>query len=135
MHVEPVFVGREKELQQLGKRLDLMIGGQGQACFVTGEAGFGKTSLATEFARRAQRKARRRGEPTGPVGGPCHGFHVYDDLVRVPLVLSGPGVPAGGSTPDMVRHVDVGHEEIAVADSGQSTATSQISAVLVSGWL
>ena len=33
-----------------------MIGGQGQACFVTGEAGFGKTSLATEFARRAQQQ-------------------------------------------------------------------------------
>jgi tetratricopeptide (TPR) repeat protein len=31
-----------------------MIGGQGQVCFVTGEAGFGKTCLATEFARRAQ---------------------------------------------------------------------------------
>jgi tetratricopeptide (TPR) repeat protein len=33
-----------------------MIGGEGQACFVTGEAGFGKTSLATEFARRAQQQ-------------------------------------------------------------------------------
>jgi tetratricopeptide (TPR) repeat protein len=33
-----------------------MIGGQGQACFVTGEAGYGKTSLATEFARRAQQQ-------------------------------------------------------------------------------
>ncbi len=51
----PIFVGREKELQQLGNRLELMIGGQGQTCFVTGEAGFAKTSLATEFARRAQR--------------------------------------------------------------------------------
>ena len=52
--MEPIFVGREKELQQLGDRLDLMIEGQGQVCFVTAEAGFGKTSLATEFARRAQ---------------------------------------------------------------------------------
>jgi predicted ATPase len=54
--VEPIFVGREKELQQLGDRLDLMIEGQGQVCFVTAEAGFGKTSLATEFARRAQQR-------------------------------------------------------------------------------
>ncbi len=54
--MEPIFVGREKELQQLGNRLELMIGGQGQTCFVTGEAGFGKTSLATEFARRAQQQ-------------------------------------------------------------------------------
>jgi predicted ATPase len=54
--VEPIFVGREKELQQLGDRLDLMIEGQGQVCFITAEAGFGKTSLATEFARRAQQR-------------------------------------------------------------------------------
>ena len=49
--MEPIFVGREKELKQLDNRLDLMIEGQGQVCFVTGEAGFGKTSLATEFAQ------------------------------------------------------------------------------------
>ena len=54
--MEPIFVGREKELQQLGDRLDLMIEGQGQVCFITAEAGFGKTSLATEFARRAQQR-------------------------------------------------------------------------------
>lgn len=52
----PVFVGREKELQLLDKRLGLVIEGRGQVCFVTGEAGFGKTSLATEFARRAQQR-------------------------------------------------------------------------------
>ncbi len=40
-------VGREKELHQLDNRLDLVLGGRGQVCFVTGEAGFGKTSLAT----------------------------------------------------------------------------------------
>ena len=58
--------------------------------------------------RRRHRHAKRRGEAVGPQGGPCHGFHVYDDLVRVPLILSGPAVPAGGSTPDLVRHVDLG---------------------------
>lgn len=56
VHVGPVFVGRDKELRQLDHRLDLMIEGRGQVCFVTGEAGFGKTSIATEFARRAQRR-------------------------------------------------------------------------------
>ena len=55
-HVGPVFVGRDKELQQLDNRLGLMIDGRGQVCFVTGEAGFGKTSIATEFARRAQQR-------------------------------------------------------------------------------
>lgn len=33
-----------------------MIEGQGQVCFVTGEAGFGKSSLTAEFARRAQER-------------------------------------------------------------------------------
>ena len=52
--MDRVFVSRNKELQQLDDRLSLMIEGQGQVCFVTGEAGFGKTSLAAEFALRAQ---------------------------------------------------------------------------------
>ena len=52
--MEPIFVGRDNELQQLNEKLDLMLAGKGQVCFVTGEAGFGKTCLATEFAHRAQ---------------------------------------------------------------------------------
>jgi len=51
-----IFVSRDKELQQLNDRLSLMTEGQGQVCFVTGEAGFGKTSLAAEFAQRAQER-------------------------------------------------------------------------------
>jgi tetratricopeptide (TPR) repeat protein len=49
-----VFVSRDKELQQLDDRLKLTLQGNGQVSFVTGEAGFGKTTLATEFAQRAQ---------------------------------------------------------------------------------
>jgi arylsulfatase len=46
-----------------------------------------------------------------------HGYHVYDEIVRVPLVLSGPGVPAGRSealvsgidiAPTMLRFAGVG---------------------------
>jgi tetratricopeptide (TPR) repeat protein len=51
-----IFVSRDKELQQLDDRLRLMTKGQGQVCFVTGEAGFGKTTLAAEFAQRAQER-------------------------------------------------------------------------------
>jgi tetratricopeptide (TPR) repeat protein len=51
-----VFVSRHKELQQLDERLDLMLQGHGQVSFVTGEAGFGKTTLAAEFAQRAQQR-------------------------------------------------------------------------------
>ena len=54
--LDQVFVSRDKELQQLDEKLSLMIEGQGQICFVTGEAGLGKTSLVAEFARRAQER-------------------------------------------------------------------------------
>jgi arylsulfatase A-like enzyme len=36
-----------------------------------------------------------------------HGFHVYDELVRVPLVCVGPGFPAGRVIGRQVRHVDL----------------------------
>ncbi|RME42114.1 MAG: hypothetical protein D6791_18520, partial [Chloroflexi bacterium] len=51
---EQVFVARERELAQLNEFLDQALAGHGQVCFVTGEAGAGKTALVTEFARRAQ---------------------------------------------------------------------------------
>jgi adenylate cyclase len=53
MH-KPVFVARDRELGQLDGFLDRALAGQGRVCFVTGEAGSGKTALVTEFARRAQ---------------------------------------------------------------------------------
>jgi DNA-binding SARP family transcriptional activator/predicted ATPase len=51
---KPLFVGREPELAQLGRFLDLALAGQGRVVFVTGEAGSGKTTLVQEFLRRAQ---------------------------------------------------------------------------------
>ena len=51
--MEPVFVSRERELGKLGGFLANALEGRGRVCFVTGEAGFGKTSLTLEFARRA----------------------------------------------------------------------------------
>ena len=36
-----------------------------------------------------------------------HGFGVIEDLVKVPLVLHGPGVPAAGRVGTAVRHVDL----------------------------
>ena len=51
---DQVFVAREQELDQLHIFLDEALAGQGTVCFVTGEAGAGKTALVTEFARRAQ---------------------------------------------------------------------------------
>jgi predicted ATPase len=51
-----VFVSRNKELDRLGELLSRALEGHGQVAFVTGEAGFGKTSLTLEFARRAQQQ-------------------------------------------------------------------------------
>lgn len=48
------FVARERELDQLQAFLSKAWAGQGQICFIAGEAGVGKTALVTEFARRAQ---------------------------------------------------------------------------------
>jgi len=47
------FVARESELAQLGVFLSRALSGQGAVCFVSGDAGSGKTALVTEFARRA----------------------------------------------------------------------------------
>jgi predicted ATPase/tetratricopeptide (TPR) repeat protein len=48
------FVGRDIELDRLDSFLAQAVEGQGQVCFIGGEAGTGKTALAAEFARRAQ---------------------------------------------------------------------------------
>ena len=49
-----VFVGRERELGQLGRALDAARAGSGTAVVVAGEAGIGKTRLASELAARAR---------------------------------------------------------------------------------
>lgn len=37
-----------------------------------------------------------------------HGFHVYDFLIRVPLLFAGPAIfPAGKVVPDQVRQIDI----------------------------
>lgn len=36
-----------------------------------------------------------------------HGYHVYDSLVRVPLVVSGGALPAGRRVEDQVRQIDI----------------------------
>jgi adenylate cyclase len=49
----PRFVARERELRQLDRFLNAALAGRGQVCFVSGEAGSGKSALVSEFARRA----------------------------------------------------------------------------------
>jgi predicted ATPase/transcriptional regulator with XRE-family HTH domain len=48
------FVARERELAQLEAHLAAMLTGNGRIVFIIGEAGRGKTTLMSEFARRVQ---------------------------------------------------------------------------------
>ena len=52
-HFEVPFVGREKELRELRDLFRLTSSGLAQTSMVTGEAGIGKTRLATELQRLA----------------------------------------------------------------------------------
>jgi ABC-type oligopeptide transport system substrate-binding subunit len=54
MNPNQVFVGREEQLSQLNAFLHQALDGEGQVCFVSGEAGSGKSALVNAFARRAQ---------------------------------------------------------------------------------
>jgi len=47
------------------------------------------------------------GEGLGEHAEPTHGLFVYDSTIRVPLVVAGPGVPAGRVVSGMVRLIDV----------------------------
>jgi len=50
---EQVFVGRERQLHELKGYLEKALAGQGQVCFVTGQAGSGKTALVRRFVQQA----------------------------------------------------------------------------------
>ena len=47
--LDPTLVGREKEINQLMKQLDIVLTGKGTVLFISGEAGVGKTRLVNEF--------------------------------------------------------------------------------------
>ena len=51
----PVLIGREKELSELEDALLAANRGEGQVVVLAGDAGMGKTRLATELQRRARR--------------------------------------------------------------------------------
>ncbi len=54
--MDQIFIAREKQLEQLTGWLSQTFSGKGRVCFVSGEAGSGKTTLVKEFTRRAQEK-------------------------------------------------------------------------------
>lgn len=63
------FVGRERELSELGAGLDEVLSGQGRLFFFVGEPGIGKTLLADEVASEAIPGVRHPAgirRPSGP---------------------------------------------------------------------
>ena len=54
MDADRTFVGRARELDLLGTRLDDARAGRGQLVLITGEPGIGKTRLAEELGRHAE---------------------------------------------------------------------------------
>lgn len=51
---DAIFVGRDTELLRLHSLLESSISGSGRICFVTGEAGTGKSTLVQQFCEQAQ---------------------------------------------------------------------------------
>ena len=47
------------------------------------------------------------GEGLGEHGEPTHGLFIYDSTIRVPLILAGPGIPAGQAPSTLARGIDV----------------------------
>lgn len=58
MSTTNTFVGRERQLAELDHCLDRAVAGHGQVCFITGDAGAGKTALAAEFQRAAEERCK-----------------------------------------------------------------------------
>ncbi|HSU15346.1 ATP-binding protein [Longimicrobium sp.] len=56
---QPKFVGRDAEMERLGALWRDAAAGRARVCFVTGEAGAGKSSLLHSFAAAAQRADAR----------------------------------------------------------------------------
>jgi len=54
--IEPVLVGRDKEIEQLMRCLDSALSGKGTTVFICGEAGIGKTRLVNEFLSVAKKR-------------------------------------------------------------------------------
>jgi len=67
------------------------------------------------------------GEGLGEHGEETHGLFVYDSTIRVPLILQGGGIPAGGVIESMVRLVDVAPTLLDVVNLPATTGLDGVS--------
>lgn len=82
----------------------LELAGPNTVVVMTGDHGeWPRLDLAKHVGRKLRWKALQRYVKRNS----GHGFHVYEDLVRVPVVLHGPGVPKAGRVTTAVRHIDL----------------------------
>src|SRR5437879_3784978 len=49
----PITIGREREIERLGRLIEQLQAGQGTTVLITGEAGIGKSRLVAEARTRA----------------------------------------------------------------------------------
>jgi choline-sulfatase len=87
----------------------------GAASPYDGEVAFVDAQLGRLLRRVEERKdeptlvlvTADHGESLGEHGEDTHGIFVYDSTLRVPFLLAGPGVPAGGVSRTVARGIDV----------------------------
>src|SRR5215471_12033901 len=78
----PVFVGRRRELAELQRDLAESCAGRGRLCFITGEAGIGKTRLAEELAASAASAPARVLWGRSWEGGGAPGYWPWIQILR-----------------------------------------------------
>jgi tetratricopeptide (TPR) repeat protein len=71
----PLFAGREDELARLRTHLDAALARHGSIVLIAGEAGSGKTTLATEFMQRAANESHN----VLPAHGRCSAYGALGD--------------------------------------------------------
>lgn len=105
--------GQEYDLawRQLDAKIEEILGALGNDTMVvlTGDHGesYRRRSDVTWPGHLGRKLREWLGLPRRPQDWRNHGFHVFDELIRVPLAIRGPGVPAGCVVDTQARHIDL----------------------------
>jgi DNA-binding SARP family transcriptional activator/tetratricopeptide (TPR) repeat protein len=93
------LLGRERELAELERAWDAVTTGSGAAAVIRGEAGIGKTRLATELRSRASAAGARTAACAALDLGGAAPLSLWAELIRE-LLPSLPAPPADAAWPD-----------------------------------